>query len=166
MNKVNLSLVIALAISLITTSNVLIEKYNAQENHYEYLSQELANAKEFTLEVMQNMPAEDYGFKPVDEVRTFRAQAFHIAYSLEWFNAQLSGNPIAWEPGDEDRLEKDAVIEYTEKQFDAFINIINTAEESGQFTSGILGALRHNSHHRGQMVVYYRANGIAPPLYR
>ncbi len=166
MNKVNLSLVIALVISLITTSTVLIENNISEENSYEYLTQELTNAKEFTLEVIQNMPAEDYGFKPAEEMRTFGAQAFHIAYSLEWFNARLKGEPIAWDPGDEDRLEKDELIEYTTRQFDAFFDIIHNTEETDALTSGILGALRHNSHHRGQMVAYYRANGMEPPSYR
>lgn len=166
MNKVNLSLVLAVVISLITTTTVLIEHSGSDDNPYEYLNQELSNAMEFTLEVMENMPAEDYGYKPADKMRTFGAQAFHIAYSLEWFNAQLSGTPIAWEPGDEDRMDKEALIMYTTVQFDAFMEIIKNAEESGRFTSGVLGSLRHNSHHRGQMVAYYRANGMEPPSYR
>lgn len=166
MKKVNLSLVIAIAVSLFSSSAILIENTRSDESPYEYLNQELTNAKEFTLEVLQNMPAEDYGFKPVDEVRTFRAQAYHIAYSLEWFNGQLSRNRIAWEPGDEDRLDKEALIEYTTEQFDAFIEIVKSSEESGPLTSGILGTLRHNSHHRGQMIIYYRAKGLEAPSYR
>lgn len=165
MNNINISLTFALVISLGTTFTLLTNTL-ADDNSYEFLGQELTNAKEFTLEVMQNMPAEDYGYKPAEEIRTFRAQAFHIAYSLEWFNAQLSGNPIAWEPGNEDRLDKEGLIEYTTEQFDVFLELIENAEESGAFTNGILSTLRHNAHHRGQMIVYYRANGLTPPSYR
>ena len=133
---------------------------------YDYLEQQLSNAKTYTLEVIEGFPEEEFSFKPGEEMRTFGAQAFHIAYSLEWFNAQLKGTPIAWDPGDEDRMTKEELIDYTTEQFDVFIATINSAEESGPFTAGVLSTLRHNSHHRGQMVAYYRANGIAPPSYK
>lgn len=166
MKKLNISLIFSLTISLFVITSVLIDNHSVEKNSYEYLSQELTNAKDFTLEVLQNMPAENYDFQPANEMRTFREQAYHIAYSLEWFNAQLKGEPIAWAPGDEDSLDKKALIDYTRNQFEAFISIINEAEESGAFTRGVLSTLRHNSHHRGQMVAYYRANEMAPPSYR
>lgn len=133
---------------------------------YEYLDAELSNAKTFTLEMIEGFPEDEFAFKPTDEMRSFGAQAFHIAYSLEWFNGQLSGNSIPWEERDEDAMSKDELITYTKEQFDAFIEIVHNAEEEGKMTAAILSALRHNSHHRGQMVAYYRANGIAPPSYK
>lgn len=166
MNKVNLSFFSVFVFTLITSGAYFFERADDSNPSYEYLSTELTTAKEFTLQVMENMPAEDYGFKPADEMRTFRAQAYHIAYSMEWFNGQLSGNRIAWEPGDEDEMSKEELMAYTTEQFDTFIKIIQNTEESGPFTTGILSTLRHNSHHRGQMVAYYRANGMTPPSYR
>jgi uncharacterized damage-inducible protein DinB len=138
----------------------------SEDKSYEYLETQLDNAKSYTLEVIEGFPEDDFGFKPGDEMRTFGAQAFHIAYSLEWFNAQLKGEPIQWDPGDEERMNKEELIAYTTEQFDAFIGIIKNAEEGGRFTAGVVGSLRHNSHHRGQMVAYYRANGMAPPQYK
>ncbi len=165
MKKINYS-VIALALLTVSVTVIAIDEKPVERTNYEYLDQQLTNAKDFTLEVLEGMPAEDFSFKPVEDVRSFGAQAFHIAYSLEWFNAQLKGEPIAWEPGDEDRMSKEELISYTTEQFDAMIEIIHVAEESGAFTAGVLGALRHNSHHRGQMVAYYRANGMKPPAYK
>lgn len=124
------------------------------------------NDKAFTLEVLEWMSPEDYAFKPADEMRSFGEQAFHIAYSIEWYNQTLKGTPIAWEPGDENRMTKEELIAYIIKQFDTFIEIVHSAEESGRFTVGVLGALRHTSHHRGQMIAYYRANGMIPPAYK
>lgn len=165
MKKINYS-VIGMALIAIFTSFLANTEKPVERSSYEYLDQELTNAKEFTLEVLNGMPTEDYSFKPVDDVRSFGAQAFHIAYSLEWFNAQLKGKPIAWEPGDENRMSKEELVAYTTEQFDAMIEIIHGAEESGPFTAGILGALSHNSHHRGQMVIYYRVNEMAPPAFK
>jgi uncharacterized damage-inducible protein DinB len=165
MKKINYT-IFGMAIIAFLAFTVADNEESTERVSYEYLDQQLTNAKTFTLEVLEGMPADDYSFKPVEDVRSFGAQAFHIAYSLEWFNAQLKGQPIAWAPGDENRMNKEELVVYTTEQFDAMIEIINGAEESGAFTAGILGALSHNSHHRGQMVAYYRSNGMTPPAYR
>ncbi|RNC84352.1 MAG: DinB family protein [Balneola sp.] len=154
------------SLAILLSAYSVYEPSDKEEKSYEYLNQELENAKSFTLEVMEAMPEENYGYKPGEEMRTFRAQGFHIAYSLEWFTAQIKREPIPWEPGDEDRLSKEELIEYTAAQFDDFISFIQGAEENGQLTAAVLRTLRHNSHHRGQMVAYFRANGMAPPAYR
>ncbi len=138
----------------------------AQQSEYEFLRGPLTTAKDFTVEVFNAMPSEDYSFKPTEDVRTFAAQAYHIAYSLEWFSNQLKGTPIQWAPGDEDAMNKEELVKYLSEQFDALTEIIMSAEEDGQFTAGVLGVLRHNSHHRGQMVTYLRTNGIQPPAYK
>ena len=133
---------------------------------YEYMSQIIDNKKEFTVDVFKAMPADAYTFATTVDVRTFGEQAFHIAYSMEWFNAQLSGNSIEWAPGDESRLSKDELIEYISKEFDTLKATVMKAEESPRFTTGIMGALDHNTHHLGQMVAYLRANGQTPPAYK
>lgn len=138
----------------------------AQESEYEYLKSTLTSAKDFTIEVLNAMPADEYSFKPTEDVRTFAAQAYHIAYSLEWFSNQLKGTPIQWAPGDEDAMNKEELVKYVSEQFDALTEIVMSSEENEQFTAGVLGVLRHNSHHRGQMVTYLRTNGIPPPAYK
>ena len=138
----------------------------AQEAEYEYLNSTLTSAKDFTIEVFNAMPSEDYSYKPTEEVRTFAAQAYHIAYSIEWFSNQLKGTPIQWSPGDENAMNKEELVKYVTEQFDALIEIVMNSEESGQITAGVFGVLRHNSHHRGQMVTYLRTKGIAPPAYK
>lgn len=165
MKKFNLAL-IALATISASLFTLALEDAPAKKTSYEYLDQQIMNAKTFTLEVFQGMPEENYSFKPGEEMRTFEEQAFHIAYTFEWSNARLSGSPIAWEPGDETRLNKEELIVYATEQMDTFIDLIHNSEENGRLTAGILGTLRHNSHHRGQMVAYYRANRIAPPAYK
>ncbi len=133
---------------------------------YEYLIPTLETAKTFTVQVLEAMPGKDFTFHPSDEVRTFGEQAYHIAYSLEWYNSNLGGSQVDWAPGDEARLNKEELIQYVTEQFDVFIEIVRSAEGSEEFTVGIMSALQHNSHHRGQMVAYLRNNGIVPPAYQ
>ncbi|MEQ9266274.1 MAG: DinB family protein [Balneolaceae bacterium] len=166
MKKINYSVLTFAVLAFALVAVGMDKSTDQQEKSYEYLDRELTNAKEFTLEVFEGMPEEDYSFKPGEEMRTFGEQAFHIAYTFEWFNARLSGAPIAWEPGDESRMSKDELITYATDQMDKFIEMVQSSEESGQLTAAILGTLRHNSHHRGQMIAYYRANGMTPPSYR
>ena len=168
MNKLHYFLLVLPALAVILTSPKLNQGSEAKEDvkSYEYLKTQLNNAKAYTLEVIEGFPEEDFSYKPGEEMRSFGAQAFHIAYSLEWFNAQLKGAPIGWNPGDEDRMSKAELIAYTTEQFDDFIETVYAAEETGKFTEGVLSTLRHNSHHRGQMVAYYRAHNLVPPSYK
>lgn len=165
MKRINY-LVAVILVATISVFVIAIDKKPAEKASYEYLDQTLNNAKTFTLEVLEGMPNEDYSYKPGEEMRTFGEQAFHIAYSLEWFNARLNGEAVAWDPGDESRMSKEELVAYTTEQFDAFMLTVKNSEEDGQITAGIMGVLRHNSHHRGQMVAYYRSNGMAPPAYK
>jgi uncharacterized damage-inducible protein DinB len=139
---------------------------NAQESDYEFLRGVLTSAQDFTIEVFNAMPEEGYSFKPNADVRTFAAQAYHIAYSLEWYNNTLKGTPIQWAPGDEDTMSKKELVNYVTEQFDAITETIMKADEDKRFTVGVMGVLRHNSHHRGQMVSYLRMKGITPPAYK
>ena len=49
----------------------------------------LKNAKAYTLEVAEKMPAEDYSFKPHDSVRTFGEQMAHIGMSSKLLNTMF-----------------------------------------------------------------------------
>ena len=163
MNKLKLFIKLLVVIVLALSAQVSTQ---AQESEYEFLRGTLNAAKDCTIEVFNAMPAEDYSFKPTEDVRTFAAQAYHIAYSLEWFHNQLKGSPIPWAPGDEDSMNKEELVTYITEQFDAMNETVMNAKEKGQFTAGVIGVLRHNSHHRGQMVTYLRVNGITPPAYK
>ena len=133
---------------------------------YEYLTQKLTNVHEYTLEVLEAMPEDQYDFKPTDNVRTFAAQAFHIAYSTEFFKKRFAGEQVAWEPGDENRMSKEELIEYFDNQFTDMKDFIMAQTANPQLTAGIVGFLDHHSHHRGQMITYLRVSEIEPPQYR
>mgnify|MGYP001799635437 CR=1 FL=1 len=141
---------------------------SAQEKgDYEWLRQRLETTRDYTLEVIDAMPDKDYDFKPTDDIRTYKAQAYHIIYSIDYFNRVFKGGsqPV-WSPGDENSKSKKELIQWAKEQFEAINTTILSATHNDQLTVGIISYLDHNSHHRGQMVIYLREKGITPPMYR
>ncbi len=137
---------------------------NEQGCHY--LKGRIENTKAFTIEAINAMPAKDFMYKPAEDVRTYAALASHIVYSIEWNIELMKRTPIAWAPGDENRFSKEELLTYANLQFDALIMFIEKAKESPELTDKIIDVLNHNAHHRGQMTIYLRIKGIAPPKYR
>ncbi|MAL18336.1 MAG: hypothetical protein CL670_02665 [Balneola sp.] len=155
--------------ALLIVSTVLVGASSIDSTRvtdYEYLTQKLTSVHEYTLEVFEAMPAEDFAFKPSEDVRTFSAQAFHIAYSTEFFKKRFNGEQVAWEPGDENRMTKEELISYFDTQFKEMSEFIMAQDANPQLTAGIVSFLDHHSHHRGQMITYLRVSGIEPPQYR
>ena len=134
---------------------------------YDWLKKRLAATKAFTVEVISAMPEDKYDFRPTKEVRTFKEQAYHVVYSIDYYKRVFGGNPrAAWAPGKEDSKSKAELIAWANEQFDEMEKVIMAASNNPRLTAGIISYLEHNSHHRGQMVAYLRKNGIAAPRYR
>ncbi len=138
-----------------------------KEGDYDWLKQRLETTKDFTIQVINAMPDEDYDYKPSDDVRSFKAQAYHIVYSIDYFNRVFKGEQQpAWAPGDENGKSKEELAKWAAEQFDAINATIMAAPNDNRLTAGIMSYLDHNAHHRGQMITYLRTKGVTPPTYR
>ena len=134
---------------------------------YDYLKQRLEITKALTIEVFNAMPESDYSFKPNDEQRTFGAQAYHIAYSIDYYRRAFQNRGQAeWSPGDENIKSKAELIKWAGEQFDAMHKLILASDQNDAVTALVISYLDHNAHHRGQMITYLRMKGITPPPYR
>jgi uncharacterized damage-inducible protein DinB len=140
--------------------------------------------KSYTLAVAEAMPEEKYNFKPVLEESTFGYQLIHMANNLYGISAELIRNtepPLELMPY-EDRIKnntisKKEIIEHLRNAFDyveaTFAQMTDkTLEEELDYWGGhstkrkIIFLLNdHQTHHRGQLIVYLRLNGIIPPKY-
>lgn len=139
-----------------------------------------SKAKEYTLEFAQAMPEGQYGFKPTKEVFSFAEQLSHIAGSNYWFFSALKGEkpPQSEEELKPEGKSKDDVLKILNESFalgDAYLEGLTDEVANEELTVGkskiikwklVLFAVDHLTHHRGQMVVYLRLNGIKPPDYR
>jgi len=137
-------------------------------------------AKEYTIEFAQAMPDDKYGFKPTQEVFSFADQLLHIAGSNYWFFSALKGEkpPVPEEALKSEGKSKDDVVKILKESFalgDAYVEGLTDTVANEELAVGknkiikwklVLFAVDHLSHHRGQLVVYLRLNGIKPPEYR
>jgi uncharacterized damage-inducible protein DinB len=136
--------------------------------------------KEYTMEFAQAMPDDKYGFKPTEEVFSFAEQLLHVAGSNYWFFASMKGEktPQPEEAFKPEGKTKEDVIKMVEESFaygDGVVDGLTEEAVHEEMTMGknklimwkiLLFCVDHITHHRGQMVVYLRLNGIKPPQYR
>lgn len=136
--------------------------------------------KEYTMEFAEAMPDENYGFKPTEEVFSFAEQLLHLAGGNYWFFASIKGEkpPQPEEALKSEGKTKNDIIELVKESFvfgDAVVEELTDKILHKEVAMGenklvvwklLLFCVDHISHHRGQMVVYLRLNGIKPPQYR
>jgi uncharacterized damage-inducible protein DinB len=137
-------------------------------------------AKEYTVEFANAMPDEKYEFKPAPEVFSYAEQTLHVIGSNFWFFSSLKGEKPP-KPEDAFKSEgksKNDIIKLLEESHaygDEVINGLTDDIANEEITAGrtklakwkiILFCIDHMTHHRGQMVVYLRLNGIKPPQFR
>lgn len=155
----------------------------AQQNNYieEYLER-LENSRKYLILVAETMPEEKYEFKATPESKSFAENLMHIGWAMDWHSQSLLGGrePRDWRtdtelrPSDKSKKEMIAKIDET---FDKTIKLITEfdvaklEEELDYFGLNrtkrqILMLLSdHITHHRAQMLVSLRLNGLVPPKY-
>ena len=144
----------------------------------EQMIKDWKRAKDFTKEYLDAMPADKYGFKAVDSIRSFAQQMLHLANGTVFlsgsaldqksiFTTNLEASPTA--------VTKDSVTYYVMASYDFVINglqkldaiKLNEKVSLMNFSEPryvlIDKAFEHQTHHRGQATIYIRLVGIRPP---
>ncbi len=163
----------------------------AQNSTNEILKQQMISdwerAKAYTREYLDAMPADKYGFRATDSIRSFAEQMLHFARSNAGFifygtgilnvNTRLFANPdFEKSPTAQN---KDSVLYYVNTSYDIVIDAIKKLDfdklnevvtqdlPGGRRSATRLGwlmkAFEHQTHHRGQCTIYLRLQGIRPP---
>lgn len=127
----------------------------------------------------EDFPEDKYEFKPAPESRTFAAQLLHVAGTNFGLVNALSGKKMG--PADNDpsrsayKTKADVVALLKKSIADGAALIKEHAgqmagvvkePESGEMmteTNAWMTYCEHSGEHYGQLVVYYRVNGIVPP---
>lgn len=127
----------------------------------------------------EDFPESKYEFKPAPASRSFAAQLLHVAGTNYAYVNALSGKKMGPDANDPSRSvykTKAQVVAVLKKSFadgaalikahsDQLTRII-TDPDSGRPSSEFLSWLNdceHSGEHYGQLVVYYRVNGLVPP---
>ena len=118
------------------------------------------------VEMAQEFPEDKYNYKPSPEVRTFAEQLLHAAAGDVYLAKVAKGEKAKWTELTRDKYPTKADIVTVLKQS---VNDVSSAlkskgDELVKARPDLwIGVLEHSGEHYGQLVVYYRLNGIVPP---
>jgi uncharacterized damage-inducible protein DinB len=138
----------------------------------------LENSKAYLLQVADMMPAAQYGYRPTAAEMSFGEQLLHISSNMGWLCSsylEKGTNPVSKD--DEKLQDKDRIRVVLVRTYDYAIGVLQQFSPSNlgdqvSFFAGPLTKLQiinllsdHQTHHRGQLLVYLRLSGITPPKY-
>ena len=124
------------------------------------------------------MPGHQYGFRPTKEEMSFGEQVLHICSNLGWLSCSslsTGNNPVTKE--DSKLKSKDSIRQVVVRMYDyaiAVLAVFSAANLSDtvKFFAEPVSKLQiinllsdHQTHHRGQLLVYLRLCGLTPPKY-
>ncbi|HZS04961.1 MAG TPA: DinB family protein [Blastocatellia bacterium] len=121
------------------------------------------------LEMARDFPADKYDYRPAKDVRSFGEVIVHVISGNVYAAKAGRGEKAEWdELNPKDYKGKAGIVAALEKSIsDANATLKNTPEE--RFTRTLspwLAVIEHAAEHYGQLVVYYRSNGMVPPASR
>jgi uncharacterized damage-inducible protein DinB len=166
-----LSLLFTIMVTFFTCASVYAQVSNTQ------MVADWQRAKAYTKEYLDAMPEDGYSYKPTAEMRTFAAQMLHLAdgnYGL--VSAGLGKpNPLGKSAEKTVAQTKEATTKAVMDSYDFVISSLQ-ALTPAQLQEMVKGggselpravmfnkAFEHQTHHRGQTVVYLRLKGVTPP---
>jgi uncharacterized damage-inducible protein DinB len=135
----------------------------AQDNIY---VSNLKGVQDKFLSLAEAIPADKYGWRPGEGVRSVSEVFMHIASSNYALGGRLGG-PQA--PADAREWEKTVtakadVIAKMKESFAALSGTLGSADlNQGNAARTALMVVSHAHEHLGQMIAYARANGVVPP---
>ena len=149
-----------------------------QNGFIEDFKEKWKNSAAYTIELAAAMPEEHYDFKPTEEEMSFKSQLLHMISNMNWLSTSyLGGTPVDFDLKRED-YSKAEILEMLNSGYELSGKAVDMVtpgqlEETVEFFAGpkskrqIITLMNdHSTHHRGQLIVYLRLNGIKPPRYR
>ena len=168
--------------SIILCSSVTSPMFAQQNDFIKDYLERLENSRKYLILVAEMMPEEKYDFKATPESLTFAENLLHIGYAIDWHSQSLLGGRKSrdWNTDTTFKVankSKKEMIATIDKTFDETINLIeqfDTTQLPDELDYFGLNRTKrqifflladHITHHRGQLLVYLRLNGLVPPRY-
>jgi len=126
---------------------------------------------EKVVKLAEEFPEDKYDFKPGPAVRTFAANRRHVAFWNGYVAKTARGEKADPKPNELPKAQyatKAAIVKALKDSLaEATAQLKNgPATPSAKLTDLWVSFTEHSGEHYGQMVVYYRLNGIVPPASR
>jgi uncharacterized damage-inducible protein DinB len=136
-----------------------------------------ANAKRNIVESADQMPESNYGYKPIDSVRSFGQILAHVADSNYFYCARAKGEapPVPDGTLEKTATTKTAIVKALGESVaycDAVYASLTAATATAMVKAGdtqilrvqpLFNNLSHNTEHYGNLVTYFRMKGLVPP---
>jgi DinB family protein len=128
--------------------------------------------------IAADLPEDKYDYKPNPDSRTFLAQLLHASASMYYFTDTALGQKPRYpdDPKRDNLKTKAEIVAFVKKCVEDGAAAIKTKGDKGlneEVNDGgphldrlydlAYGLIEHSGEHYGQLVVYYRANGMVPP---
>jgi uncharacterized damage-inducible protein DinB len=132
------------------------------------------------IEMAEDFPEDKYDYKPTPEVRSFGEHLLHVAEANGFFIRSVRGEKSSEELSAEQPEAKVDIVAVLKKSFADGAVVIQQEGDAGMSRSLKhpfaertisqhalwLMAVENAGEHYGSLVVYYRLNGIVPPVSR
>jgi uncharacterized damage-inducible protein DinB len=129
--------------------------------------------------IAEDLPENKYDYKPNPDSRTFVAQLLHASAAMYFFTDVAQGKKPSYsdDPSRENLKTKEQVVAFVKKCVQDGAEVIKAKGDKGlseqvkdPFANQMVrvsdlayGLIEHSGEHYGQLVVYYRINGMVPP---
>ena len=130
--------------------------------------------------IAEDLPEDKYDYKPNADSRTFRAVLLHVTASMYYFTDSALGQKPRYaddpKPADLKINSKADLIAFVKKCVQDGADAIKAKGDKGlneavndggphldRLYDLAYGLIEHSGEHYGNLVVYYRANGMVPP---
>jgi len=128
--------------------------------------------------IAEDLPEDKYDYKPHPDSRTFVGNLLHASASMYFFTDPVLGQKARYgdDPKRDELKTKAQVVAFVKKCVQDGADAIKAKGDAGMAASVYpggprnarvdelaYGLIEHSGEHYGQLVVYYRANGMVPP---
>jgi DinB superfamily len=128
--------------------------------------------------IAEDMPEDKYDYKPHADSRTFVGNLLHASASMYFFTDTAAGKKARYgdDPKRDELKTKAQVVAFVKKCVQDGADLIKAKGDKGlneEVADGgptkirlydlAYGLIEHSGEHYGQLVVYYRINGLVPP---
>jgi hypothetical protein len=129
--------------------------------------------------IAEDLPENKYDYKPHPDSRSFVAQLLHVSASMYYFTDVAQKQKVRYgdDPKRDELKTKAQVVAFVKKCVEDGANVIKAKGDAGmaaiiqypgskeqhRLSDLAYDMIEHSGEHYGQLVVYYRINGMVPP---
>lgn len=136
-----------------------------------------SNSEQYLKDLIGNMPADLMDYKPIETSKTFAETVVHMVSNMVWLSTDYFEGG-GFDSGYKTRtFTKESLLDLVDQAFGYSYSAVENYEVEGyyvlrDFFAGPMNNVQvlrlmndHMSHHKGQLTVYLKMNGLAVPRY-